>query len=131
MRTITNQELIDANRKAYAEHRLIAQNMDLFIYGNDPCVYVGPVLPDGKQTACAIGVALNDSEQDDILSRHANNGTSAILLLDFGIVQFEDIHFARDLQAAHDNWATSQPEVDEETSTITCPVDRYHTLIGL
>lgn len=121
MRTITKQELIDANRKAYREHRLIAQNLDVIGPG-DPCRYVGPVLPDGKTTACAIGVVLNDSERSEVMHYGLNTccGVNS-LVHDFSVVEFEDEQFARALQTAHDNWVSNTESDGAE----------YIVLIGL
>jgi len=126
MRTITKQQLIDANRRAYTARRLVAQNLHLIPQG-DPCVYQGP-----RSTVCGIGAVLTDDELAKIVERGLNEGTSAEDLTAYNVVQFEDIKFANDLQGAHDAWAVGHrsdreydPEVDAD------PAHEYRTLIGL
>lgn len=99
MRTISNQDLIDANRKALAEHRLMAQQFVPSSY--DSCVYT-----DQNGCGCAIGVALTDPELKAITSQLCNVGVSVRRLqgLFSHLFTFEDINFATNLQYAHDRW---------------------------
>ncbi len=120
MRTITKQELVEANRKAYLEDRLVAQHFDLI--EGDPCRYVWPTLKGGTPTGCAIGVALNDDERGEIMLLGVNTRcTVDTLSHEYEIVGFEDERFACELQLAHDDWALGS---DAE-------VERYLQLIGL
>lgn len=103
MRTITTQELKDANRKAYAEKRLSAQAQKAH------CVYRSPDHSNG----CAIGVALNADELKLIDDADFNNSRISKLIM-HGIVTFEDIIFAQTLQDLHDNWVGSPASAAHE-----------------
>jgi len=128
MRTITNAELVEANRAAYKANRLVAQNLDLLPQGRDPCIYQGP-----HNTACGIGVALTDAELGMIAELGLNESTSVHDLQAYPSigVQFEDLAFAQNLQGAHDAWATGHLSVYQDDADATDPVEQYRTLIGL
>jgi hypothetical protein len=93
MRTITNEELKAAVRKAKEEKRLAR------MYGRRYSLRA--TLRNGKCVVCAIGAALTADELAQAVAVKAN---SPWALKQRGIVEFEDPYFAQVLIRAHDEY---------------------------
>lgn len=96
---ITNAMLKHNILKAIEEGRLAMQH-------EYSCEYVTE--KDGRELRCVVGTCL----PDDLIERCRSgerfpddselNGTSAVRLHETGLVEFEDVDFANDLQLLHD-----------------------------
>lgn len=124
MRTISTYELRIAAAKAYAARRLTAQASNWL---HRLCRYSGL-----NDTCCAIGAVLTPNERLIVQARGINSGPLQ-RLIDAHIVQFEDYDFARQLQRAHDRWASSglKSQTGPESDETRTERETFEEMVGL